>query len=70
MKIKLSKLKSGQYPVWITQKPRKGDFGKLKSTKFPKSQGRVCLGHPIMLLKSNEFNMAAVSVKRLIWDLD
>ena len=22
---KISKLKSGQYPVWMTQKPRKGD---------------------------------------------
>ena len=26
--------KSGQYPVWMTQKPRKGDFRKLKSKKF------------------------------------
>ena len=24
-----------QYPVSMTQKPRKGDFGKLKSKKFP-----------------------------------
>ena len=23
------------YPVWMTQKPKKGDFGKLKSKKFP-----------------------------------
>ena len=27
---------------------------------------RVPLGHPIILLKSNKFNMAAVSVKRSI----
>ena len=26
---------TGQYPVWITQKPRKGDFRVLKSKKFP-----------------------------------
>ena len=24
-----------KYPVWMTQKPRKGDFGELKSQKFP-----------------------------------
>ena len=38
IKIKLSKVKSGQYPVWMTQKPRKGDFGELKSKKFPKGE--------------------------------
>ena len=26
---------AGQYPVWMTQKPRKGDFRELKSKKFP-----------------------------------
>ena len=31
----LSKFKSGQYPVWMTWKPRKGDFKELKSKKFP-----------------------------------
>ena len=36
IKIKLSKLRSGQYPVWMTQKPwNPGDFGELKSKKFP-----------------------------------
>ena len=38
IKIKLFKVKSGQYPVWMTQKPRKGDFGELKSKKFPKGE--------------------------------
>ena len=38
IKITLSKLKSGQYPVWMTQKPRKGDSGELKSKKFPKGE--------------------------------
>ena len=33
IKIKLSKLRSGQYPVWMTQKP--WNFGELKSKKFP-----------------------------------
>ena len=36
--IRLSKLKSDQYPVRMTQKPRKGDFGKLKSKKFLKGE--------------------------------
>ena len=34
--IRLSKLKSGQYPVRMTQKPGKGNFGELKSKKFLK----------------------------------
>ena len=38
MKIKLSKVKSGQYPVWMTHKPRKGDFGELNFKKFPKGE--------------------------------
>ena len=36
--IRLSKLKSSQYPVQMTQKPRKGDFGELKSKNFLKGQ--------------------------------
>ena len=31
-------LKSGQYPVWMTQKPRKGDFEQFKSKTFPKEE--------------------------------
>ena len=34
--IRLSKLKSSQYPVQMTQKPRKGDFGELKPKNFLK----------------------------------
>ena len=30
----ISKLNSGQYPVWMTRKPRKGDFKELKSKNF------------------------------------
>ena len=26
---------TGQYPIWMTQKPRKGDLRELKSKKFP-----------------------------------
>ena len=26
---------TGQYPLWITQKPMKGDFRVIKSKKFP-----------------------------------
>ena len=29
----------GKFPVWMTQKPRKGDFGELKSKK--KSRGSM-----------------------------
>ena len=36
--IRLSKLKSSQYPVQMTQKPRKGDFGELKPKNFLKGQ--------------------------------
>ena len=36
---KLSKLKSSQYPVWMTQNPKKGDFREWKSKQFP---GDVC----------------------------
>ena len=31
----LSRLESGQYPVWMTMKSRKGDFKEWKSKKFP-----------------------------------
>ena len=34
-KKKLFKLKCSQYPVWITQNPKKGDFGESKSKQFP-----------------------------------
>ena len=42
-KKKLSKLKSGQYPVWMTQKPKKGDFRELKSKTFPGKCPRIPL---------------------------
>ena len=32
--IKLSKLKSGQYPDWMTQKPRKGDLREKNPKNF------------------------------------
>ena len=32
-----------QFPVWMTHKPRKGDFRELKSKKF---QGEACPPHP------------------------
>ena len=31
----LSRLESGQYPVWMTMKSRNGDFKEWKSKKFP-----------------------------------
>ena len=31
-----STLKSGQYPVWMTQKPRKGDFRSKNPKTFPR----------------------------------
>ena len=37
-----------------------------KSTRKYKRNVLMPLGHPIILLKSNEFNMAVVSVKRSI----
>ena len=39
---------TGQYPVWMTQKPRKGDFRKLKSKKFPR---RPCPQDPPEILR-------------------
>ena len=38
----------------------------LKFSFLPVNTERVPSGHPIILLKSNKFNMAAVSVKRSI----
>ena len=44
MKKKLFKLKSSQYPVWMTQNLKKGEFGESKSKQFP----RVHVpGHPL-----------------------
>ena len=40
----VSKLKSVQYPGWVTRKPWEGDFKELKSKKFP---GRTCLRTPL-----------------------
>ena len=34
-KKNLFKLTSSQYPVWMTQNLKKGDFGKSKSKQFP-----------------------------------
>ena len=34
-KKNLFKLKSSQYPVWMTQNLKKGDFGESKSKQFP-----------------------------------
>ena len=39
-KKNLFKLKSSQYPVWMTQNLKKGGFGESKSKQFPAS------GHP------------------------
>ena len=36
MRKKLSKLKSGQYPVGMTPKPRKGDLREVKCKKIPR----------------------------------
>ena len=41
------KLKSSQYPVWMTQNPNKGDFGESKSKQFP---GVHAPGHPTPLI--------------------
>ena len=38
IKLKLSNLISGQYPVWMTQKPRKTEFGEIKSKNFSKGE--------------------------------
>ena len=40
----LSGLESGQYPVWMTRKSRKGDFKEWKSKTFP---GRARLRTPL-----------------------
>ena len=45
----LSTLKSGQYPVWMTRKPRKGDLRSKNPKKFPG------WAHPSTLLESCAF---------------
>ena len=40
---------TGQYPVWITQEPRKGDFRELKSKTFP---GVACPDFPSIYPRS------------------
>ena len=53
IKIKLSKLRSGQYPVWMTQKPwNPGDFGELKSKKFPNREHAADPPPPPLLSRS------------------
>ena len=43
---------TGQYPVWMTQKPRKGDFRELKSKTFP---WVACLDSPRRLRLRRSF---------------
>ena len=58
----LPRLESGQYPVWMTMRSRKGDFKEWKSKKFP---GGACLRTP---LEACAF--AARSGNRLVFILD
>ena len=46
--------------------PRNIQYGSLFARKARVNTERELPGHPIILLKSNKFNMAAVSVKRSI----
>ena len=52
--------------IMIAFSPRNIQWSSLFARKARVNTERVPPGHPIMLLKSNEFNMAAVSVKRSI----
>ena len=50
--------------------PRNIHLSSLFARKARVNTDQVPPGHPIILLKSNKFNMAAVSVKRSILSLD
>ena len=52
--------------IMIAFSPRNIQWSSLFARKARVNTERVPPGHPIILLKSNEFNMAAVSVKRSI----
>ena len=49
--------------------PENIQLSSLFSQKVHVNTERVPLGHPIILPKSNKFNMAAVSIKRSITDI-
>ena len=52
--------------IMIAFSPRNIQWSSLFARKARVNTERVPPGHPIILLKSNEFNMAAVSAKRSI----
>ena len=49
--------------------PENIQLSSLFAQKAHVNTERVPLGHPIILPKSNKFNMAAVSIKRSITDI-
>ena len=48
IKKKLFNLKSGKWLVWITQKPRKRDFGESNSKKYPNGNRSVFILDPLL----------------------